>query len=127
MKKIKSTVTYNVPGWTLCNDDRMDISVSLPKPTCRFCQKTRTGHHCALYDVQLMTEEDGAVHKAPQCVKATAGFASIVNEPAAPTVDPKVLMKQTIDMYAKTVDELIKQGYPRPLANQVAKQHILGG
>lgn len=35
-------------------------------------------------------------------------------------------MKQTIDLYVKTVEELVNQGYPRQIANTAAKKHVLG-
>ena len=68
------------------------------------------------------------ISKVRECCKATAGFASVIDEPApTPTVEPRVLMKQTIELFAKTVNDLINQGYPRAIAENVAKQHILGG
>ena len=45
----------------------------------------------------------------------------------APTIPPKDLMKQTIELYSKTVSDLVAQGYPRPMAEQAAKKYILGG
>ena len=45
--------------------------------------------------------------------------------PPAPTVSPKDIIKQTIDLYSKTINDLLGQGYPRNLAEQVAKQYLL--
>jgi hypothetical protein len=36
-------------------------------------------------------------------------------------------MKQTIDLYEKTVKDLMAQGYPQPIAAATAKKHVLGG
>ena len=70
---------------------------------------------------------DGLISKVRECCKATAGFESNIAEaPQGPTIDPKELMKQTIQMYTKTVDDLVKQGYPLPMANTVAKKYVLG-
>ena len=80
-----------------------------------------------LYDQELTTKGE-LINKVRECCRATAGFASVIDEPPpAPTIQPKDLMKQTIDLYEKTLMELINQGYPRSIATTVAKQHILGG
>lgn len=67
------------------------------------------------------------IQKIRQCCKATAGFESVIEPATAPTIPPKDLMKATIELYNKTVNDLISQGYPRQIAEQVAKQHVLGG
>ena len=126
MKTIKSLVTYRVPHWPFCNVDKFDFDATPSKQVCQFCVKSKTGHHCMLYDKPLLS--DGIqIQKFPQCVKATAGFESVIEPPEVPTIQPKELMKQTIDIYNKTVNDLLAQGYPRPIAEQVAKKHILGG
>lgn len=80
-----------------------------------------------LYDRPL-TVDNGLISKTRDCCRASAGFPSEVDStPQVPTIQPKELMKQTIDVYTKTVDELLKQGYPRQMAEQAAKKHILGG
>lgn len=77
---------------------------------------------------RTLSVDDGLISKVRECCKATAGFESVIDSPPpTPTISPKELMKQTIAMYSKTVDELLKQGYPRPIAETVAKKHILGG
>ena len=83
--------------------------------------------HCLLYDESLTTKDD-LIYKVRACCKATAGFESVIDEPPpAPTIQPKDLMKQTIDLYSKTMNDLIAQGYPRPMAELAAKKYILGG
>ena len=127
MKRIKSTISYTVPNWNFCNSDNLTAAGKLTDVKCRFCTKTKSGYSCVLYDVQLASRE-GLIYKPLACRKATAGFESVIDEPApVPTVQPKDLMKQAIDLYNKTVAYLINQGYPRQIAENVAKQHILGG
>lgn len=94
--------------------------------TCRFCVKTKAGHRCLLYDKPLKTDGE-FIDKVRECCKATAGFASNISEaPPGPTIQPKELMKQTIELYSKTVNDLLTQGYPRAMAETVAKKYLLG-
>lgn len=125
MKKIKSTVTYVVPHWNFCNSDNLVNGGELTKDTCRFCVKTKAGHQCLLYDESLSVN-DGFITKVRACCKATAGYESVIEPQPGPTVQPKDLMKQTIDLYNKTVNDLMRQGYPKQIADTVAKQYVLG-
>lgn len=78
-----------------------------------------------LYEQPLKSDGE-FIDKVRACCKATAGFASsIVEAPQAPTIEPRELIKQAIDLYAKTVNDLLKQGYPRQIAETVAKKHLL--
>ena len=78
-----------------------------------------------LYDQSLLADH-GQVCKTKQCCRATAGFESVIEvQPEAPTIKPSELMKATIDLYKSTVEALLKQGYPRPLAEKAAEKHIL--
>ena len=124
MKKIKSQVTYTVPNWNFCNNDNLLPGGHLQKDTCRFCNKTRTGYHCSLYDRPLKSDGE-FIDKVRDCCKATAGYASDIEEPAVPAVEPRELMKQTIDLYSKTVNTLLNQGYPRQIAEATAKKYLL--
>lgn len=124
MKTIKSTVTYTVPHWNFCNVDRFDMDATPSKQLCQFCIKTKTGYMCALYNRSL-SATNGQVDKTKECCRATAGFASIIDPSAPPIINPRDLIKQTIDMYSKTVNGLINQGYPRAMAESAAKQHLL--
>lgn len=128
MKTIKSTVSYRVPNWNFCNSDVIDMGATLPKELCKFCQKTKSGHRCLLYEAEL-SSQNGLVSKTKACCKATAGFASVIEPeaPEVPTVNPRELMRQAIALYSKTVNQLIDQGYPRQIAENVAKQHVTGG
>lgn len=126
MKRVTSTITYKVPNWNFCNEDNFDFDCRPVKATCRFCAKDKTGHHCLLYDKPLSVS-NGLIQKLPACVDATAGFASVIEPDEVPTLDPKDLMKQTINMYEKTVKDLMAQGYPQPIAATTAKKHVLGG
>lgn len=126
MKRIKSTVTYTVPHWNFCNEDNFDFGGTLVKATCRFCIKDKSGHRCMLYD-QALSVNNGLIAKVPACINATAGFKSEIEPAEVPTIEPKTLMKQTIDMYDKTVKQLMAQGYPQPIAAATAKKYVLGG
>lgn len=126
MRRVTSSITYTVPSWNFCNNDNLLPGGRLQKDVCRFCIKTRGGYRCALYDQTLSTDGE-FIDKVRACCKATAGFASNIEEaPAAPTVDPSLLVKQVIELYDKTVKELVNQKYPRAIAEQVAKKHLLG-
>ena len=126
MKTIKSTVSYRVPHWNYCNVDRFDVDGTPSKQVCQFCIKTKGGYRCALYDQPLMS--DGVqIRKTPQCCKATAGYESVIEPAEAPTVQPRDLMKATIELYNKTVNDLVNQGYPRQMAEKAAEKHVLGG
>lgn len=125
MKKIKSQVTYTVPTWNFCNSDNLLPGGHMQKDVCRFCIKSRSGYRCVLYDQPLKTDGE-FIDKLRECCRATAGFASSVEEaPQAPTVDPRTLIKQTLALYAKYVNDLISQGYPRQLAEAAAKEYLL--
>lgn len=124
MKKIKSTVTYTVPHWQFCNVDRFDMDATPSKQVCQFCIKTKGGYRCALYDQPLLS--DGVqIRKLDACCKATAGFASVIEPAEVPTIPPQTIIKQTIELYSKTVNDLLTQGYPRAMAEAAAKQYIL--
>lgn len=79
-----------------------------------------------MYEKPLRTDGE-FIGKLDECCRATAGYPSVIDEaPPVPTVDPKELMAQTINLYTQTVHELLKQGYPRNIAEIVAKKHLLG-
>jgi hypothetical protein len=125
MKRIHSTVHYDVPSWNFCNSDNLSIDSELTGGMCKFCHKTKDGHKCLLYDEDLSTK-GRLVSKTQGCCKTTAGFTSVIDTQPAPTIQPKELMKQTIKLYAKTVNDLMAQGYPKAIAETVAMKHILG-
>lgn len=126
MKRIRSTVNYSVPSWNYCNLDKLDIDGVVSTETCRFCIKSKGSTNCMLYNKSLIVTGQ-LISKTRECCKATAGFASVIDEPTAPEVQPKEIIKQTIELYSKTLNDLIAQGYPRQIAEQVAKKHLLGG
>lgn len=130
MKFIESKVTYNVPHWNYCNVDKFDIDGTPSKRVCQFCIKTKQGHVCALYNEDLSVQGN-KIAKVRACCKATAGFESVIapkaEEPTVPTIPPKDLMKQTIELYEKTTKDLVAQGYPQAMAAAAAKKYILGG
>ena len=127
MKKIKSTVNYVVPHWNFCNSDNIINGGELTNDTCKFCVKTKTGRFCLLYEESLSVN-DGLITKVRACCEATVGYPSVIDPvpPPPPVVNPKDLMKQSIDLYVKTLTELMTQGYPQPIADKVARQYVLG-
>ena len=129
MKRLKSTVIYHVPSWNFCNSDIL-VNHDVGKETCRFCIKTRNGYECLLHNQQLTTFDE-LINKAPTCKRATAGDRATIIAEYEPqqqaAVQPKELIKHTIETYNKTLNELLKQGYPRALAEKLATQHTIGG
>lgn len=88
--------------------------------------KTKNGPSCLLYDEDLAIR-GGLISKTTACCKATAGFQSTINtERDVPTVPPKELMSQAIDLYTKTLNDLLNQGYPRAIADKTAKKYVIG-
>jgi len=127
MKRIKSTVNYTVPHWNFCNSDNLTVTGEMTNQTCKFCINDKAGVHCLLYEKSLATK-DGLIYKVRECCKATAGFESIIDppqQPVAPAIPPKELMKQTLVTYKKLVNDLVAQGYPRSMAEQAAEKSML--
>lgn len=129
LKKVTTNITYRVPTWNYCN---MIKPGTLSKPTnekCRFCVKDGKGYRCALYNSTLDVKDTVLVRKTRDCEKATVGYKSIVEDvpdvDPTPTIEPKKLMKTTIQLYNKTRKQLLSQGYPAALADQVAMDFVL--
>lgn len=122
MKRVKTTVNYKVPDWEFCNCSR------LGKPTkdmCRFCVKHGKNYVCVLHNMPLDVVEGILVKKDMACIKATAGFPSKVEDTIQ--VDPKTVMKMTLQEYRKAYKQLIAQGYPDNMADKLAQQMTMGG
>lgn len=119
MKRVKTTVTYKVPDWQFCNHS------SHGKEMCRFCVKSGKKHVCVLHNMPLEVVEGTLVKKDMACIKATAGFTSVVDETIQ--VDPKDIMKMTMQEYRKIYKQLIAQGIPEAMADKLAQQKTLGG
>lgn len=135
MRKIKITLQHRVPSWNFCNYDGGAVDLGFSKELCRFCQKTKGGYRCLLYEASLKSDET-FVYKPQSCIDATAGFAitadepvptSTTNAPAQLVVEPKTIIKETIKEYNKLVQQLEAQGYPHNLAVTIATQHMTGG
>ena len=130
LKKIKTEITYKVPAWGHCN--MQGNAWGQPSgEKCRFCVKEKGHYRCALYNEVLGTIDGTLIKKARACEKAMAGYKSVVTdvepEQPTPTVDPKKLIKSTIAEYNKVRKQLISQGYPDAIAEQVAAQFMTGG
>ena len=127
MRKIKLTLQCRVPSWGYCNYDGPTSDQRFSKELCRFCVSTKQGKYCSLHDKWLTADKD-FVHKTPACIEATAGCAVTVDEPtpSGPKVDPKLIIAETIKSYNKTLNDLLKQGYPRSMAETIATKYITG-
>lgn len=129
MKKITSKISYIVPHWAFCNEDKFDIDGSKSKKTCKFCKMSKSGAECLLYN-QSLSVSNGLVSKTRACEKATAGFESTIDSDRieeTPAMDPKRIIKHSVDLYIKTYKDLLNQGYPREMAEALAKELIMGG
>lgn len=123
MKCVKTEVTYKVPDWQFCNHSK------LGKPTkdvCRFCVKHGKAHVCVMHNMPLDVTEGILINKCMACVKATAGFRSVVEDTEV-RVDPKDVMRLAINKYRQAYSQLISQGYPADMADKLAYKSILGG
>lgn len=129
LKSVTTKITYKVPAWQYCNLNSHKIGVPSSEK-CRFCVKEKGYHRCALYNELLSTEGKDVVLKARACERAVCGFKSVVEDVEevdnGPSVDPKYLMKTTIQEYLKTKNKLLSQGYPEFVADKVAQQYVLG-
>ena len=127
MKRLTVDVTYRVPSWNFCNIDAgVRYTGKAPKELCRFCIKDGKGHRCALHN-ECLSSDGTFVEKTEGCCVATAGHAIEILDTAPPTVDPKELIKMSIDEYEKQLNNLISQGYPYAMARTIARQYMLGG
>lgn len=128
MRKVKIDLQFKAPSWNFCNHDGPTSDGRYSKQLCRFCVSTKQGHYCSLHDEQLAADKT-FVYKAKACIDATAGFATSVTpppEPQAPTIDPKLLIRESIMQYQKTVSMFVAQGYPQQLAEKVAMKYMTG-
>lgn len=120
MKRIKTTVTYKVPEWEYCNHHSMGRPT---KDMCRFCVKHGKGYICVLHNMPLDVQDGVMVKKSCQCMKATAGFS--IDAPDPIDVNPADIMKATMKEYRKLYTQLIAQGYPDSIADNLAQKMLL--
>lgn len=124
MKRIKTTVTYKVPDWQFCNHS---CGGNPTKDNCRFCVKHNKKYICVLHNMPLDMVEGILIKKTDACLRATAGFKSVVEDEPEIKVDPKTVMKLTLQEYRKAYKKLIAQGYPDAIADKMAQQMTMGG
>lgn len=126
MQKIKSEINYKVPSWNFCNLDKHSIlSGKVSKETCRFCIKKNGAFSCVLHDEPL--SYDGTfIEKTQGCKVASVGVAVEIYDVEPPQIDPKQIIKLSIEGYESKIKELVANGYPHPLAAKFAKQYMLG-
>ena len=126
MRKVKTQLQFRVPSWNYCTLDDFTANGRFSKETCRFCDKTKSGHHCLLFDKKLAADAD-FVYKTSACIDMTAGDAVTIDEPTPVAIDPKLIVRETLKSYKKTVAQLVAQKYPRSLAETVAEKMIIDG
>lgn len=124
MRKVKTQLQFRVPSWNFCTLDDYTANGRFSKETCRFCDKTKAGHHCILFDKALAADAN-FVYKTKACIDMTAGDAVTIDEPTPITVDPKLLVRETLKDYKGLVAKLIAQGYPRATAEAAAEKMVL--
>lgn len=124
MKNVKLNMKVRIPSWNFCTLDEFTANGRYSKETCRFCQRTKGGYKCSLYD-EVLAADPTFVHKCQRCIRVSAGFPD--EELQAPSVDPALIMKETIKQYKKTVQQLLAQGYPQTMAENIAEQFTIGG
>lgn len=124
MRKISVSLRYNVPSWNFCNLDAYTDGFKLPRETCRFCKKEKNGYKCLLYDEGL-TSDELFINKTSACIRASAGYSVEIEPRMMPPVDPKLIIRETLAGYKKLVDSLLKQGYPRSMAESLAQRYML--
>lgn len=124
MRKVKIEITTKLPSWHFCNSEKV-AGLKVSGELCRFCQKTKNGHKCLLYD-KWLTSDRGLVDKAPACIKATSNKSAAIVDTELPQVDPKYIIKESLKTYKQTVDGLLNQGYPQNLAEDIAMKYVIG-
>lgn len=126
LKTVVTNLTYKVPTGDYCNL-HMYLDGSVSKDKCRFCVKDGRVHRCVLYNMPLEVRDGVAPVRTHACWLATAGFDSEVADEPEVTVEPKVLMKATIDEFVKKQKYFRAQRYPAALVDSLAKEAVLGG
>lgn len=125
MRKISIELTAKVPAWHFCNLDKTTRSLKVSSELCRFCHKTKDTYRCSLYNVWL-TADRGLVNKSDRCIYNTTHRSAAIDECDEPQVDPKLIIRETLKSYKKTVSDLVAQGYPQNLAEIIAEKYTLG-
>lgn len=116
MKRLTTKVTYKVPLGLYCNHDNKK---STPLTRCRFC--TDLGKHgftCVLHNEQLALT-GVMISKCPACLKKQGVVEDV------PTVPPKDLMTYAVKEYRKLYQDLLRQGFPEPIADKMAQEGVL--
>ena len=131
LKKVTTEVTYKVPAWQYCNQVKTGTLNKPSSELCRFCVKEGRTYRCALYNMPLDIAQSVYPKKTRDCERAVAGFRStavdVEEHNEEPTIDPMLLVRATIEEYEKTRKKLLSQGYPASVAEQAAKEFLVGG
>ncbi len=116
MKRLTTKVTYKVPIGPYCNHT---MQKSTPLTRCRFCTDLgKYGFTCVLHNEQLASM-GVLINKCDSCMKKQG----VVED--APTVPPKDLMIYAVKKYRKLYQDLLRQGFPEPIADKMAQEEVL--
>jgi hypothetical protein len=117
MKRLTTKVTYKVPIGPYCNHT---MQKSTPLTRCRFCTDLgKYGFTCVLHNEQLAVLGGKLISKCEACFSQQG----IVSD--TPTVEPKEIIKFAISEYRRIYKELVKQGFPEPIADKIAQEEVL--
>ena len=116
MKRLTTKVTYKVPIGPYCNHDNKK---STPLTRCRFCTDLgKYGFTCVLHNEQLASM-GVLINKCDSCMKKQGVVEDV------PTVPPKDLMTYAVKTYRKLYQDLLRQGFPEPIADKMAQEGVL--
>lgn len=126
MKKITTTVTHRVSDGQYCNLSPTRYKNFPIEQRCRFCTNVgKSTFVCVMHNLPLVVEEGCLIRKAPQCLRNMFQRGLTVTEPDVPQINPKELMKWTMDEFDKIYKNLLTAGYPDALAMKTAREHVL--
>ena len=126
MRKVKLELTAKVPSWDFCNHDKLNVSPVPTKELCQFCKTERGIRVCTVFN-EVLGEKGGLIDKTAKCIKLTQSFGGQADVAEPLEISPKDIVREAINLYSKTYNDLLNQGYPRELAEKFAKQHIERG
>lgn len=124
MKRVSMKVTCSLPSWHYCNYDGFTANGRFSKELCKFCKKTKAGYKCVLHD-QPLTSDPTLVHKCKGCIDVCGRVTDEVVEAQQPPVDVQALVRDTLKSYNKLRMQLVAQGYPASIVDDVATRYML--
>lgn len=123
MFKLKADVTYLVPEWDYCNNQKLFRSNETDGTFCRFCFKKGGKACCSLYNELLDVVGGRAVKKHPLCLKACKSrrsVSTIDDADIVSKVDPKAIAASVLKEYRRVYQAFIRQGMTDSVAHEMA-------